>query len=43
MDETINTPKEIVQWVCPTCGYVFYKAPRCPECGQLIKKGENNE
>lgn len=22
---------------CPTCGYVFIKASRCPECGQKIQ------
>ena len=23
--------------ICPACEYSFVKAPRCPECGQLIK------
>ena len=23
--------------LCPNCDYEFVKAPRCPECGQLIK------
>ena len=33
---TINTAKPIRHWVCPNCGDIFKKAPRCPECGQLI-------
>ena len=23
---------------CPNCGVSFIKAPRCPECGQLVKE-----
>ena len=26
--------------VCPNCEYSFGKAPRCPECGQLIQYGK---
>jgi len=26
--------------VCPNCEYSFEKAPRCPECGQLIQYGK---
>ena len=25
------------KYVCPRCNSAFLKAPRCPECGQLIK------
>jgi len=25
---------------CPNCEYLFGKAPRCPECGQLIQYGK---
>ena len=25
------------KYVCPRCNNTFIKAPRCPECGQLIK------
>ena len=44
----INTPmnpkKEIyedngtVKLQCPRCDSIFVKAPRCPECGQLVKE-----
>ena len=27
--------------LCPNCGYEFKKAPRCPECGQLIDYDES--
>lgn len=27
-----------MHWVCPNCKYdIKIKAPRCPECGQLLK------
>jgi rubrerythrin len=35
-------PKEIIEtdgkikYVCGNCGYIFNKAIRCPECGQLV-------
>lgn len=34
-----NRPFSILnnKYVCPRCNNVFLKAPRCPECGQLIK------
>lgn len=48
VDDDINTPlnlKDIIrttdgqiQYVCGRCGYVFAKALRCPECGQLVKE-----
>ena len=25
---------------CPTCGYVFIQASRCPECGQKVETVE---
>lgn len=43
----INTPIPVekvfrdadgtIKYRCPTCGTDFLKAPRCPECGQLVK------
>lgn len=42
--DNINTPKNPLsvlnnkQYVCPRCKKAFLKAPRCPECGQLIKE-----
>lgn len=27
-----------MHWICPTCHYDMKKAPRCPECGQLIRE-----
>ena len=44
----IATPPKSIQivgddifCVCPNCGVSFIKAPRCPECGQLIKYEED--
>ena len=37
-----KAPSKVIQvegrlsFVCPTCGFLFMKAKRCPECGQLI-------
>ena len=31
----LNDGKSII--TCPNCKDIFEKAPRCPECGQLIK------
>ena len=37
----INTPvapkEETIRLICARCQMTFIKAPRCPECGQLIK------
>ncbi len=27
-----------VQCICGRCGTSFYKSPRCPDCGQLVKE-----
>ena len=37
VNEDINYPRPVGGWVCPNCGGVFVPAPRCPDCGQLIK------
>ena len=35
---------EKIVCTCPNCNTKFIKAPRCPECGQLIKyEGDDNE
>lgn len=34
----INVPEPITQFVCPNCNTVFKIAPRCPECGQLVRQ-----
>ena len=44
----INTPMEPkskntgedgkIRYICGRCGYTYLKAPRCPECGQLVKE-----
>ena len=26
------------EYICGNCSYRFEEAPRCPECGQLLKK-----
>ena len=26
-----------ISYICPNCMFEFVKAPRCPECGQLIQ------
>ena len=46
--DDINTPKEpkntiksadgSIQYICGRCETAFNKAPRCPECGQLVKE-----
>ena len=41
MTNDINIPKSPAKIegnhvFCPTCSFVFEKALRCPECGQLI-------
>jgi predicted RNA-binding Zn-ribbon protein involved in translation (DUF1610 family) len=28
---------------CPTCGYTFIQASRCPECGQLVETVEEHQ
>lgn len=35
-DKNINLPMKI-KYRCPRCDYEMLKAPRCPECGQLIE------
>ncbi len=35
---SIDYSGEVIRYVCPNCGENFLKAPRCPECGQLIKE-----
>ena len=46
--DSINTPLKLkgiirkkdgtVRYVCGRCGESFFKSPRCPECGQLVKE-----
>ncbi len=35
--EVIERLDGSVQYVCSNCSIIFIKAPRCPECGQLVK------
>ena len=35
---TIRKSDGSVKYICGRCGESFFKAPRCPECGQLVKE-----
>ncbi len=34
----IEDPDGSIKFECRRCGIVYLKAPRCPECGQMVKE-----